>query len=58
MTLAQPRTAKGQYLTMAADPGGPDHYSKQHPMAFFGSEWVDYLEQDVADAIVRYEREG
>lgn len=57
--LAQPRTDKGQYLaTMAADPVGPFHYSKQHPMAFFGSEWVAYLEQDVADAIVRYEREG
>jgi hypothetical protein len=30
----------------------------RHPMAFFGPEWGDYLEQDVADAIVRHEREG
>ncbi|MFJ8957310.1 hypothetical protein ACIRO1_45195 [Streptomyces sp. NPDC102381] len=58
VTLNRPRTDKGQYVTMAADPVGPVHYSKEHPMAFFGSEWVNYLEQDVADAIVRYEREG
>jgi hypothetical protein len=59
VTLAQPKADKGQYMTtMAADPVGPVHYSKQHPMAFFGSEWVDYLEQDVADAIVRHEPKG
>lgn len=59
VTLSQPRNDKGQYLTtMPADPVGPFHYSEQHPMAFFGPEWVNYLEQDVADAIVRYEREG
>lgn len=59
VSLEKPRTEEGQYLTaLAPDLVGPVHYSKQHPMAFFGSEWVDYLEQDVAEAIVRYEREG
>ncbi|MFP8886781.1 hypothetical protein [Streptomyces mangrovi] len=59
VTLNQPWTDKGQYLTtMAAEPVGPVHYSKQHPMAFSGSEWGDYMEQDVADAIVLYKREG
>jgi hypothetical protein len=59
VNLDRPRTDKWQYLTtVTPDPVGPAHYSEQHPMAFFGSEWVDYLEQDVADAIVRYEREG
>ncbi|MFD9714424.1 hypothetical protein ACFWBR_41385 [Streptomyces sp. NPDC060006] len=59
VSLEQPRTDQGQYLTtLPLEPVGPVHYSKQHPMAFFGSEWVGYLEQDVADAIVRYEREG
>jgi hypothetical protein len=26
--------------------------------AFFGSKWVDYLEQDVVDAIAPYERKS
>ncbi|GAB1339796.1 hypothetical protein ACE1SV_63860 [Streptomyces sp. E-15] len=59
VTLSQPRTGKGQYLTtMAPDQVGPVHYSEQHPMAFFALAWVNYLEQDVATAIVRYERDG
>ncbi|MCT9004632.1 hypothetical protein [Streptomyces rhizosphaerihabitans] len=59
VSLEQPRTDRGQYLTtLAPERVGPVPYSKQHPMAFFGSEWVGYLEQDVADAIVGYEREG
>jgi len=59
VSLEKPRTAQGQYLTLLTPAlVGPVHYSKQHPMAFLGPEWVDYLEQDVADTIVPYEREG
>ncbi|MFD8664886.1 hypothetical protein ACFV1U_05735 [Streptomyces microflavus] len=59
VSLEQPRTDKGQYLTtLPPERIGAVHYSAQDSMAFFGAEWVDYLERDVADAIVRYERKG
>jgi hypothetical protein len=38
--------------------GGPGDYVHERTLAWFGPERGEHLEQDVADAIVRYERTG
>jgi len=58
VTLDRPSPKEGQYLTtLTPDLVGPSHYAEQGVLVWVGTDWVKHLEQDVAEAIVRYERE-
>lgn len=57
VTLDWPSFKDDAYVTMLdLEQVGPHDYADKGMLVFIGTEWVKHLEQDVADAIVRYER--